>query len=162
MSAVHDMTIDELIAEFDFLGTWDEQCRYLIELGEELPDLPPADKTDANRVRGCQANVWFIPEVHQLNGDKSITIRAKSDARIVDGLIVVLLTLCNGKTPEQILAAPFEDVFADLGLEAHLVPQRKNGLHSMVSRLKAIARQNCLNPSPVPTRPPELAVTEPR
>ncbi len=61
VAAVHEMTTEELIEEFDFLGTWEEQCRYLIELGEELPDLTPAEKTDENRVQGCQANVWFIP-----------------------------------------------------------------------------------------------------
>lgn len=134
------ITIDELIEEFDFLGEWEDQCRYLIELGEELPDLPAGEKNEANRVHGCQSQVWFVPEIVRDNGTTRINLRAKSDARIVDGLIVVLLTLANGKTPREILETQFRDVFAELGLENHLVPQRRNGLYSMVERLRGIAR----------------------
>src|SRR5690606_14430940 len=97
------LTIDELVEEFDFLGTWEEQCKYLNELGEELPDLDPSEKIEANRVHGCQSQVWFVPDV-RFNGAPRLTIRAKSDARIVDGLIVALLALTNGKSPAEILA----------------------------------------------------------
>jgi cysteine desulfurase / selenocysteine lyase len=133
------LTIDELVEEFDFLGTWEEQCKYLIELGEELPDLDPSEKIEANRVHGCQSQVWFVPDV-RYNGAPRLTIRAKSDARIVDGLIVALLALTNGKSPAEILATDYEQQFARLGLQAHLVPQRRNGLFSMVERVRAIAR----------------------
>lgn len=109
------LTIDELVEEFDFLGTWEEQCKYLIELGEELPDLDPSEKVEANRVRGCQSQVWFVPKVNY-NGAPRLTIRAKSDARIVDGLIVALLALTNGKSPAEILATDYEQQFARLGL----------------------------------------------
>src|SRR5690606_28935708 len=60
--------------------------------------------------------------------------------RIVDGLIVALLALTNGKSPAEILATDYEQQFARLGLQAHLVPQRRNGLFSMVERVRAIAR----------------------
>ncbi|MFG0333402.1 MAG: SufS family cysteine desulfurase, partial [Maioricimonas sp. JB049] len=143
MPQLEPITIDELIEEFEFLGEWEDQCRYLIELGEELPDLPAHEKTEANRVHGCQSQVWFVPEISANNGSTRINLRAKSDARIVDGLIVVLLTLANGKTPREILDARFRDTFAELGLENHLVPQRRNGLYSMVERLRVIAR-GCL------------------
>ncbi|MEZ6064473.1 MAG: SufS family cysteine desulfurase [Planctomycetaceae bacterium] len=140
MSATKTMTIDELRDEFDFLGDWEEQCRFLIELGEELPELPPAEQTEEHRVLGCQARVWLVTEVLRDNGATRLRIRAKSDARIVDGLIVVLLALFDGKSPEQILATDFRDTFAELGLETHLVPQRKNGLYAMVERVRNEAR----------------------
>ena len=76
---------NELIEEFDFLGEWEDQCEYLIELGRELPDLPAALKTDDRLVPGCQARVWFIPEVRKEAGRTVIDVRAKSDAMIVDG-----------------------------------------------------------------------------
>lgn len=134
------MTIDELRDEFDFLGDWEEQCKYLIELGEELPDLAPEEMVEGNRVHGCQSRVWMVPGVRRDNGQPRLEIRAKSDARIVDGLIVVLLALFNGKTPEEVLATDFRGAFSDLGLETHLVPQRRNGLYSMVERVRALAR----------------------
>ncbi len=132
--------IDEILEEFEFLGDWEEQCRYLIELGETLPDLDPAEKIEQNRVHGCLSRVWFIPSLREENGQPRIFIRAKSDAKIVDGLICVLLSLCNGRTPQEILHADFQGAFQKLGLETHLVPQRRNGLHSMLGRILTIAK----------------------
>lgn len=164
MPELDQLTIDELIEEFDFLGEWEDQCEYLIELGRELPDLPAALKTDDRLVPGCQARVWFIPEVRKEAGRTVIDVRAKSDAMIVDGLIVVLLTLYNGKTPEQILAINPREVFERLGLEVHLVPQRRNGLHAMVQKIREIAAEHAPAPaSPAPrTAPVALKVSDDR
>lgn len=148
MPGLQDMTIEELTEEFDFLGLWEDQCRYLIELGEELPSLDASEMVEKNRVHGCQSQVWFIPEVHTDPTGTTIGFRAKSDARIVDGLIVVLLTLANGKTPEQILETDFAGTFERLGLESQLVPQRRNGLYSMVERIRAIAKASGRRQSP--------------
>lgn len=155
MPAARSLTIDELQEEFDFLGDWEEQCRYLIELGEELPDLSAAEKTEANRVQGCQSRVWMVSRVQSADGVTRLEFRAKSDARIVDGLIVVLLTLFNGKTPQEVLDTDFRGVFIDLGLETHLVPQRRNGLYAMVERIRSTARTLLETASPVPQ--PEVA-----
>lgn len=162
MPELEQLTIDELVEEFDFLGEWEEQCEYLIELGRELPDLPAADKVPANIVPGCQARVWLVPALQEADGRKFLEISAKSDAMIVDGLIVVLLTLFNGKTPEEILSADPEAAFARLGLESHLVPQRRNGLHSMVRRVREIARSALGESSGQPAGGvPSLAVSVP-
>ncbi len=166
MPELDQLTIDELYEEFDFLGEWEDQCQYLIELGKELPDLPDADKVDANLVRGCQARVWLVAEVRADRAGTRIEIRAKSDAMIVDGLIVVLLTLFNGKSPQAVLAAEPERVFSRLGLEAHLVPQRRNGLHAMVRRIREIAQQHAGNGQPAlraaPKPAPALSVSDDR
>ena len=148
MPDLDQMTIDELIDEFDFLGEWEAQCEYLIELGRELPDLPEELKVDANLVPGCQSQVWFVPEVRTVDETPVIDIRAKSNAMIVDGLVVVLLSLYNGKSPTEILEIDPQDVFAKLGLEAHLVPQRRNGLHAMVRRIREIAAREAASQTP--------------
>jgi len=141
MSAVNTMTFDELREEFDFLGNWEEQCRYLIEVGEELPDLDESEKTEEHRVLGCQSRVWVLPSLREVDGHKVLDIRAKSDARIVDGLIVVLLSLTQGKSPREILHTDYQEAFTSLGLESQLVPQRRNGLYAMVSRIQEYARR---------------------
>ncbi|MCA9175730.1 MAG: SufS family cysteine desulfurase [Planctomycetales bacterium] len=133
-------SFDELLEEFSFLGDWRDQCQYLIELGEELPDLTPAEKNELNLVRGCQSRVWFVPEVESSDAGQLIHIRAKSDAKIVDGLIVVLLSLADQRSAQEVLATDFQGAFTKLGLETQLVPQRRNGLHAMVRRLQAIAQ----------------------
>jgi len=140
VSQSEPMTIDEVIEEFEFLGDWDDQCDYLIDLGFDLPKLPEDAKTEQNRVHGCQSNVWLVSEV--TSGDPStVKFLANSDAIIVNGLIAVLMMLFNEKTPQEILATEVEDTFAKLGLNRHLSNQRRNGLFGMVERVRQIAAE---------------------
>ena len=136
MATVLDTTIDELIENFEFLGYWEERFAYLIELGKKLPALDDAEMIDEYRVHGCQASVWLriLPSI-----DDKFEIRADSDAFIVKGLIAVLLLIYNGKTATQILDVDSSKIFGRLGLDKHLSPTRRNGLHSMVKRIKTLA-----------------------
>ena len=54
-----DITIEEVIENFELLGDWEERFSYLIELGKKLPTLDAAEMVDENRVHGCQASVWL-------------------------------------------------------------------------------------------------------
>jgi cysteine desulfuration protein SufE len=134
-----DTTVDELIENFEILGDWEERFAYLIELGKKLPPLDESEMVEGNRVYGCQAAVWLkmLPA-----SDSTFEIHADSDAFIVKGLIAVLLMIYNGKTAEQILAAEGAETFSKLGLDRHLSPTRRNGLHSMLSRIKALAAES--------------------
>lgn len=133
------MTVDELLDEFDFLGDWEDRCEYLIDLGMELPRLSEDEKTEENRVHGCQSNVWMIVDAAR-SDETTLDIRADSDAMIVRGLIAVLLTIYSGRTPDEILNTDVQDLFGKLGLERHLSTTRRNGLYSMVERVRGIAR----------------------
>jgi cysteine desulfuration protein SufE len=134
------MTLDKLISNFELLGDWEERYGYLIDLGKKLPGLPDAEKTEENRVHGCQAMVWMVMEADP-GQPGALRFRADSDAFIVRGLIAVLQLIFNGRTPEEILASDAKGILARLGLDQHLSPTRKNGLFSMVERIRALARQ---------------------
>ena len=133
-TAVH--SIDELVDNFELLGDWESRFGYLIDLGKELPPMESADQCEANRVHGCQAQVWLklVPEA-----DGRIHIIADSDAFIVKGLISVLLAVYSGKTAGEILAIDGEAELARLDLASHLSPTRKNGLFAMVQRVRELA-----------------------
>ncbi len=135
-----NMTLDELLEEFDDLDDWEDRCDFLIDLGFELLDLPADAKVEQNRVHGCQSNVWMIASVRQ-NGQSTIEITAGSDAMIVRGLIAVLLIIFSGRTPGEILATDVKSIFARLGLDRHLSTARRNGLYGMVKRIRSIAAQ---------------------
>lgn len=138
MSPLQTNSIDELIDTFDALGDWEAQCDYLIDLGFDLPDLPDEARTEANRVHGCQSNVWMVAEFKP--GDPPvIDVAADSDAMIVRGLIAVLLTVYSGRTPREILETDIRSIFHRLGLDRHLSPARRNGLNGMVQRIRSIA-----------------------
>ena len=93
-------TIPELIETFDALGDWESQCDYLIDLGDELPDFPAVARKEANRVHGCQSNVWLVADSKGSN-PPVIEIVADSDSMIVRGLIAVLLMAYSGHTADR-------------------------------------------------------------
>ncbi len=124
----------DVVEEFSFLDDWVQRYQYLIDLGRRLPPFPDALRTEENRIRGCQSQVWFVP---RRAGDR-LEFEAVSDAAIVSGLIAVLLRIYSGKRPREILDTP-PDFVRELGLETHLSPTRSTGLHSMLEAIRRFA-----------------------
>ncbi|MFM7115588.1 MAG: SufE family protein [Planctomycetota bacterium] len=131
--------LEELLKEFQELEDWEERYDYLIDLGKQLPELPAELKTSEQIVKGCMSTVWLATSVVSDGNEKRVLIEADSDALIVKGLIVVLLAVFNRRTPEEILKLDENQCFAQLGLNQHLSPQRRNGLFAMVKRVKQLA-----------------------
>lgn len=117
----------ELVEEFALFDEWMSRYEYVIDLGKQLPEFPERWKTEENRIKGCQSQVWLNMEKH---GD-AITIDGTSDAAIVSGLVAIVLRVYSGRTPQEILDAK-PDFIADIGFTDHLSPTRSNGLHSML------------------------------
>lgn len=137
---MQDSRIAEVIDNFSFLDDWDERFRYLIDLGRKLPPMDESLKTEETKVRGCTSQVWIIDEV--LPGTPPrLQFRADSDAHIVKGLIAVLLSIYDNRSPEEILAVDIKNAIAELGFAEHLSPNRANGLFSMVERIRQLALQ---------------------
>lgn len=132
MPGIQD-SLDELADEFDLLSDWEERYRYVIELGGTLEPLSDAERSEANKVRGCASQVWLVTEPQ---ADGTVRFRGDSDAHIVSGLIAVLLRLYSGHTPGEILAFDAKAAFERLGLSGALSTQRSNGLASMAARIR--------------------------
>lgn len=129
--------IDALVDEFDFLGDWEERYRYLIEMGQALPGLPDAERTDDTRVKGCVSQVWMVIDDRP---DHALELRGDSDAHIVKGLVALLSRLYDGRKPDEALSIDPKEVLGRIGLAEHLSPQRSNGLASMIKRIQAEAQ----------------------
>ena len=127
---------DEVVEEFAFFDDWMDRYQYLIDMGRKLPEFPEADRIDANKIRGCQSQVWFVAE----RDDGRLNFRAISDAAIVSGLIALLLRIYSGRKPQDILDTPPDFVTA-LQLEQHLSPTRSNGLSSMLQAIRNFAAE---------------------
>lgn len=132
------MTLEELIDNFSYLDNWEDRYSYLIDLGNELENLPTEYKTPEWKVQGCQSQVWLVPQFQ--NG--KLHFLGDSDAILVRGLISIVLMIYNDKSPSEIKNIAIEDIFAKLGLEENLSPSRRNGLMSMVSKIKFYAEQS--------------------
>ncbi len=129
---------EELIEVFDFLEDWAARYQYILELGEEIPPLPDAFRTEANRVRGCQSTVFLQARKRPATADV-VEFLADSDADLVRGLIGLLQRVYSGQRAEQVLAFDVERFFARLGLDQHLTLGRRNGLAAMVQRIRQFA-----------------------
>lgn len=124
-----------IVEEFSFFGDWTERYQYLIDLGRKLPPLPEEFKTEANKVQGCQSQVWLAAD-----GDaQRLEFRAISDSAIVSGLIALLLRVYSGRSAREILDTEPRFVEA-IGLAKHLSPTRSNGLAAMFKRIQDEAK----------------------
>ena len=136
MSSEVQAAQEELIEEFGFFDNWMDRYQYLIDMGRRLPEFPEADRIEANRIKGCQSQVWFVASEE----DGRLNFRAVSDAAIVSGLIAILLRIYSGRKPQDILDTPPNFVTA-LKLEQHLSPTRSTGLSSMLDAIRAFATE---------------------
>jgi len=127
--------IQDMIDDFAFLSDWEERYMHVIDLGKALP---PPEKTDANKVKGCVSQVWLISE-NAGGDDPVLTFRGDSDAHIVKGLVAVTLKIFSNRKASLIQALDANAILKEIDLEEHLSPQRSNGLKAMIGRIKAEA-----------------------
>lgn len=127
----------EIEEEFGFFDDNRERIEHIVELGRALEPLREAAKTEGNRVRGCQSQVWMEGVFDPQSG--RLALRADSDAIIVKGLISLVLRLYDDREPQEIVDHPPE-VFETIGLGKMLTPGRSNGLYSMINRVQELAR----------------------
>lgn len=127
--------IEELIENFEYFDSWEEKYQYVIDLGHQLEPLENEYKTDEWKVQGCQSQVWLVPQIN--NG--IYHFKGDSDAILVKGIISIVLMIYNDKNAEQIKSIDVAKIFAKLGLEENLTPSRRNGMLSMVKKIRQYA-----------------------
>ena len=127
--------IETLCDNFAFLETWEDKYQYLLDLGEKLEPLENCFQKDEFKVAGCQSQVWLVPEIK----DQKFYFKATSDAMMVRGIIYILKAVYQGKDIIDIKNIEVEKIFATLGLEGHLSSSRRNGMLSMVEKIRFYA-----------------------
>lgn len=130
-----EINAETVLETMQTLHGWEDRYRQIIQWGKLLPVMPEELKTEQVLVSGCESEVWLVAQQHA----EAWWFCADSDARIVRGLIAIVLAALNGKTSAQISAFAMDDYFTQLGLLAHLSPSRGNGLQAIVAMIKAKA-----------------------
>ncbi|HEY3591157.1 MAG TPA: cysteine desulfurase sulfur acceptor subunit CsdE [Buttiauxella sp.] len=131
------ITADSLRATFAPLQQWEDKYRQLILLGKQLPALPADLKSEEIEIAGCENRVWLG---HNLQANGTLHFYGDSEGRIVRGLLAVLLTAVEGKTPEQLLSEDPLALFDDLGLRHQLSASRSSGLAALAQAVRAAAQ----------------------
>ncbi|MCI9875214.1 SufE family protein [Pseudomonas atacamensis] len=126
----------EALQTFQTAAGWEQRARLLMQFGDRLPALDEAQKCEANRVHGCESQVWLVGELR----DGHWQFKASSDARMIRGLVALLLLRVNGLSAADIKQIDLPDWFNQLGLSRQLSPSRSNGLNAVLQRMNELAR----------------------
>ena len=103
----------------------------IIDLGKQAVKLPPEDKIEGRRIKGCQSLTYLKAEL--IEGKCFFHI--DSEALISAGLGELLTRVYNGETPEALLHCP-PRYLEELGIVKSLSPSRSQGLGNMFARMK--------------------------
>ncbi len=126
---------NEIIENFSlFDGDMESTLFYLMDLGKKLPEMQTEHKTEEYIVKGCQSKVWVFPSLV----DGKVYFEADSNTEITKGLVYLLWSIWNGKSPNEILNT--ELTFIDeIGMSRMIGSQRSNGFASMIKQMKMYA-----------------------
>ncbi|MEZ1325188.1 SufE family protein [Pseudomonas fluorescens] len=125
----------EALQIFQNAAGWEQRARLLMQFGDRLPPLDDTDKCYANRVHGCESQVWLVGSLH----DGHWQFSASSDARMIRGLVALLLLRVNGLSVADLKQIDLPDWFNQLGLSRQLSPSRSNGLNAVLQRMNELA-----------------------
>lgn len=133
MSGLPD-TARETLTAFAQAPGWEQRARLLMQWGERLEPLDDGERCETNRVAGCESHVWLIGQCQ----DGRWHFRAASDARLIRGLLAVLLARVNGLDANELTQVDMADWFASLGLSRQLSPSRSNGINAVLQRMREL------------------------
>jgi cysteine desulfuration protein SufE len=115
--------------------SWEQRARLLMQWGERLPAMTDEEKIDDHLVDGCESKVWLLGDVI----DGHWQFRAASDARLIRGLVALLLARVNGLSAQELQQVDLTDWFNQLGLSRQLSPSRSNGLNAVLQKMRGLA-----------------------
>lgn len=124
----------EIIEEFTQFSTIDEKYTHLFKLGDALPEMNPALKTEENRVKGCDSTVWF--HLEYANG--RLQLQADSDSMVIKGLTALLIRLIADCRPDEIREINFD--FLNEMKIWKLASHRNAGLNALLDHIKKRAQ----------------------
>ena len=108
-----------------------EKYKYLIDQAKNAKIFPEEYRNDTFKVSGCQAQVWLVPQLIE----NKLTFYYDSDAFISKGMVTILCEIYGDRMPDEIAKANF-DLLSSLKLDTLLTPGRRNGVYSMLMKIK--------------------------
>ena len=116
----------------------EERYRLLIDLGRTLEPMPDALKTDATKVRGCSASVWVYPTRTE---DGRLHFLADSNAAITKGIVALILSAVQDRTPQEIAATDIRASLDPFDLSRQLSSNRTQGIPNMIALIRQTAER---------------------
>lgn len=110
----------------------EETFKTLVTLSKTVTRLTPEEKNEESKVKGCESAVWLI--IEENNGHRHF--KADSDAKLMRGVLVALLSLVEGKTLADIQQMDLKAELAELNLSSYLTSSRTNGVLEIINQIQ--------------------------
>ncbi|MBA1183798.1 SufE family protein [Stutzerimonas nitrititolerans] len=126
----------EALNAFQQAAGWEQRARLLMQWGDQLDPLCELERNESNQVAGCESRLWLVGE---RQGDRW-RFRGTSEARLLRGLLAVLLVRVNGLDATELQQLDVVQWFELLGLSRQLSPSRSNGMNAVLARMRELSR----------------------
>ena len=131
-------TIEEKINYYkeslDLFDDGMDKYKFLIDQAKNAKDFPEEYRNDSFKVSGCQAQVWLVPKLKE----NKLSFYYDSDAFISKGMVTILCDIYGDRNPSEIKYSDFS-MLNTLELDTLLTPGRRNGVYSMLEKIKEYA-----------------------
>ena len=131
-------TIEEKINYYkESLDLFDDgmnKYKFLIDQAKNAKNFPEEYRNDSFKVSGCQAQVWLVPQLKE----NKLSFYYDSDAFISKGMVTILCDIYGDRNPSEIKNSDFS-MLNTLELDTLLTPGRRNGVYSMLEKIKEYA-----------------------
>tara|TARA_Y100000996_G_C22226737_1_gene521900 strand:+ start:149 stop:565 length:417 start_codon:yes stop_codon:yes gene_type:complete len=111
-----------------------EKYKFLIDQAKNAKRFPEEFRNETFKVSGCQAQVWLVP----IYDNNKLSFHYDSDAFISKGMITILCDIYENREPKEIINSDFT-LLNMLDLDILLTPGRRNGVYSMLEKIKEYA-----------------------
>ena len=131
-------TIEEKINYYkeslDLFDDGMDKYKFLIDQAKNAKNFPEEYRNDSFKVSGCQAQVWLVPQLKE----NKLSFYYDSDAFISKGMVTILCDIYGDRYPSEIKNSDFS-MLNTLELDTLLTPGRRNGVYSMLEKIKEYA-----------------------
>ena len=122
-----------MIEQLKQAKNWEDRYRLIIQAGKNLSRPSDDELAQMHSITGCEAQMWF--QIMAKN-DRTFQFNGFSEARIMNGLLWILLNQINGKTADELNKFDITAFFSELGISQRLSETRLNGLNQIGQQLK--------------------------
>ena len=131
-------TIEEKINYYkeslDLFDDGMDKYKFLIDQAKNAKNFPEEYRNDSFKVSGCQAQVWLVPQLKE----NKLSFYYDSDAFISKGMVTILCDIYGDRNRSEIKNSDFS-MLNTLELDTLLTPGRRNGVYSMLEKIKEYA-----------------------
>jgi cysteine desulfuration protein SufE len=129
--------LQQVLSDYGALDDPHERLTAVVDRAKRVPPLPPEERTDANRVRGCVSVVWLAGELRA----GRCFFRSDAESPLVRGLVVFVTEFFSGAPVGEVATSELEPLDA-LELTRNLSPTRRNGLAAARKAIRDFAQRH--------------------